>query len=128
MTVGELIRHLEEYLHEDKKGRYYHRLRAHSSSYYDDVDEDTIDCVYFRCGEVVLQSNETDNGNWSLIIPYIIHCLKFFDWDTTVVFCDSDEDLDYEYYDITDFYVLDEEEGTENTRAFLQCCTRNEYY
>ena len=123
MTVGELISHLEEYLKEDKQGRYYHTL--HASNLYENYSDYGIDNVYYRAGEVVLQSNETDNGNWNLIIPYIIHCLKFFNRNITVTFCESDEDLDYEYFDIEEFYVVDEDEGTENTRAFLQCYSRN---
>ena len=59
---------------------------------YEDV---TIDCVYFRNGEVVLQSNETDNGNWSLIIPYVIHCLRLFNPNTEVCVQVSDVDLDW---------------------------------
>ena len=49
MKVGELISALENYLYENKKERYLQRL------YYN--WDATIDCVYYRMGEVVLQSN-----------------------------------------------------------------------
>lgn len=110
MTVGELIEHLDEYLSWDRKGRYQDRLHV-SDGYYLDH---TIDCVYYRKGEVVLQSNETDNGNWDLIIPYIIHCLKFFKRDLEVIVMESDDDLDYAYYDIKGFHLAGEKWDDDN--------------
>ena len=100
MKVGELITALENYLYENKKERYLQRL------YYD--WNATIDCVYYRKGGVILQSNETDSGNWSLIIPYIIHCLKFFDEDLNVQVSYVDEDLDWTLYDINDYCITED--------------------
>lgn len=102
MTVSELISSLEDYLYEDKKGRYHNYLYISDEDNYTDI---TIDSVYYRCGEVVLQSNETDTPRWSLIIPYIIHCLKFFNGNTEVCVQVSDEDLDWEYLDTIDTYT-----------------------
>ena len=109
MKVGELISALENYLYENKKERYLQRL------YYN--WDATIDCVYYRMGEVVLQSNETDGGNWSLIIPCIIHCLKFFDEDMNVRVSYVDEDLDWELFDIVDYSI------TEDGRFVMQVCS-----
>lgn len=99
MKVGELISALKNYLDEDPEERYLQRLHTENDC--------SIDCVYYRCGEVVLQSNETDNGNWSLIIPYVIHCLKFFNYNMDVCVQVSDEDLDYAYYDISGYDIID---------------------
>lgn len=60
-----------------------------------EIDNYTIDSIYYRCGEVVLQSNETDNGDCSLIAPYVLHCLKFFKKNLEVCVQVSDENLDY---------------------------------
>lgn len=100
MKVGELITVLENYLNENKKERYLQRL------YYD--WDATIDCVYYRKGEVILQSNETDNGKWSLIIPYVIHCLKFFDRSLDVFVSYVDEDLDWDLYYIDGYYITED--------------------
>ena len=108
MKVGELISALENYLYEDRKERYLQRL------YYDGGDG-TIDCVYYRRGEVILQSNETDGGNWSLIVPYVIHCLKFFDENKKVRVSYVDEGLDWELYDIVEYYI------TEDGRFVMRC-------
>lgn len=96
MTVGELIYELESFLSEDRKRRYKQRVFINDGY---DIYDYSINSVYYRNGEVVLQSNETDNGNWDLIAPYVLHCLKFFKKDLTVCIQVSDEDLDYEYFD-----------------------------
>lgn len=116
MIVRDLIRELEDYLHEDTKGRYYNKLYISDGYEYEDV---TIDCVYYRNGEVVLQSNETDNRNWSLIIPYIIHCLRFFNPNTEVCIQVSDEDLDWEYLD-TDYTYVDDDDDFQ-----ISCSSRD---
>ena len=66
MTVGDLIKAIENFLVEDKKGRYLNHVFINDGY---EIDNYTIDSVYYRCGEVVLQSNETDNGDWCLIVP-----------------------------------------------------------
>ena len=57
----------------------------------------------------MLQSNETDNGNWDLIAPYVLHCLKFFKQDLEVCVQVSDEELDYSYYSTENCYIEDGE-------------------
>ena len=69
MTVGELIFELESFLSEDRKNRYKHHVFINDGY---DICDYTINSVYYRNREVVLQSNETDNGNWDLIAPYEI--------------------------------------------------------
>lgn len=103
MTVGELISALEDFLSEDYRGRYLHNVFINDG--YDIYC--AIDSVYYRCGEVVLQSNETDNGNWNLIALYVLHCLKFFKRDMDVCIQVSDEDLDWEYFDTNSYYIDD---------------------
>lgn len=102
MTVGKIINNLNSYLYANKSGRYYNKLYLSDGN---ELEDATVDSVYYRSGEIVLQSNETDNGDWSLIIPYIIHCLKFFQKDLEVCVQVSDEDLDYEYFDADYTYV-----------------------
>ena len=115
MTVGELIFALESFLSEDRKGRYLNHVFINDGY---DIDNYTIDSVYFRCGEVVLQSNETDNGDWCLIVPYVLHCLKFFRKDMEVCIQVSDEDLDWEYYDTNSSYIED------GNRFVISCSSR----
>ena len=115
MTVGELIFELESFLSEDRKNRYKHHVFINDGY---DICDYTINPVYYRNREVVLQSNETDNGNWDLIAPYVLHCLKFFKKDLTVCIQVSDEDLDYEYFDTIKCYV----EGFE--RFVIACESR----
>ena len=115
MTVGELIFELESCLSEDRKNRYKHHVFINDGY---DICDYTINSVYYRNREVVLQSNETDNGNWDLIAPYVLHCLKFFKKDLTVCIQVSDEDLDYEYFDTIKCYV----EGFE--RFVIACESR----
>ena len=115
MTVGELIFELESFLSEDRKNRYKHHVFINDGY---DICDYTINSVYYRNREVVLQSNETDNGNWDLIAPYVLHCLKFFKKDLTVCIQVSDEDLDYEYFDTIKGYV----EGCE--RFVIACESR----
>lgn len=104
MTVAELINGLQSYLSKEGAGNF--------KSYVECDIDCTIDSVYYRCGEVILQSNETDNGNWSLIAPYILHCLKFFKKDLTVCVQVSDEDLDWQYYDVLGGCADDSEKFT----------------
>lgn len=101
MTVGELRSALKFFWAEDRERHYLSHVYINDG---EDIDNFTIDSVYYRCGEVVLQSNETDNGNWCLIAPYVLHCLKFFDRDLEVCIQVSDEDLDWEYFDTGDLY------------------------
>ena len=115
MTVGELIFELESFLSEDRKNRYKHHVFINDGY---DICDYTINSVYYRNREVVLQSNETDNGNWDLIAPYVLHWLKFFKKDLTVCIQVSDEDLDYEYFDTIKCYV----EGFE--RFVIACESR----
>ena len=61
----------------------------------------TIDSIYSRNGEVVLQSNEIeDTLEYSLRAGYILHCLEWFDEDMEVCLMECDEDNDYTFYDI----------------------------
>lgn len=115
MTVGELISALEAFLSENRKRRYLHHVFINDTY---EIDNYTIDSVYYRCGEVVLQSNETDNGDWCLIAPYVLHCLKFFKKDMEVCIQVSDKDLDWEYYDTDSFYIEDGE------RFVIACSSR----
>lgn len=71
-----------------------------------DIDEATIDCVYFRNDEVVLQSNEIeDSQEFSPTIAYILHCLDWFDYDDDVCVMYCDEDNDYTFYDIEGYHI-----------------------
>lgn len=71
-----------------------------------DFNSATIDCVYYREDEVVLQSNEIeDTQEYSPTIAYIQHCLNWFDSDDDVCVMICDEDNDYVFYDITDHYI-----------------------
>jgi hypothetical protein len=115
MNVGELIDAIEIFLKEDRRGRALSRIYINDGY---DIDDYTIDSVYYRCGEVVLQSNETDNGNWALIAPYVLHCLKFFKRSTNVCIQVSDEDLDWEYYDTCGCYIND------NNQFVISCQCR----
>ncbi len=115
MKVGELIYALDNFLKADPKGRHYHHVFINDGY---DIDNYTIDSVYYRCGEVVLQSNETDNGDWCLIVPYVLHCLKFFNKNLEVCIQVSDEDLDWEYYDTNNCYIED------GHRFVISCSSR----
>lgn len=117
MTVQQLITTLQNYLDNDKQGRYLNRLYITDGYNY---ECSSIDCVYYRNGEVVLQSNETDNGNWALIIPYIIHCLKFFNKNMDVCVQVSDEDLDYDYLEPIRTTIDDDDD------IFLLCNSRSD--
>lgn len=104
MNVGQLIEEIEHYLN-NNDGVYYNNMYVSDE---DTMDGFTIDSVYYRCGEVVLQSNETDTGDWSLILPYILHCLRFFNRNLEVCVQYSDEDLDWMYYS-TDYTYVDDD-------------------
>lgn len=66
----------------------------------------TIDCVYYREDEVVLQSNEIeDSQEYSPTIAYIRHCLDWFDDDDDVCVMYCDEDNDYDFYDIAGYHI-----------------------
>ncbi len=115
MTVGDLIKAIENFLEEDKKGRYLNHVFINDGY---EIDNYTIDNVYYRCGEVVLQSNETDNGDWCLIAPYVLHCLKFFKRNLEVCVQVNDEDLDYYYYNTENCYIED------GNRFVISCSSR----
>lgn len=69
-------------------------------------DSATIDCVYYRNDEVVLQSNEIeDSQEFSPTIAYIQHCLDWFDYDDDVCVMYCDEDNDFSFYDITGYHI-----------------------
>lgn len=113
MTVGELIEELEDFITEDNS-RKHNNLYVCSSCYsecYDgeDIENHTIDAVYPRNGEVVLQSNESDD-EWSLRLNYIVHCLKFFNNDTEVVYMDCDDDNNYDFHDTEYCYIDDDDD------------------
>ena len=74
----------------------------------DDISDCTVDVVYLRNGEAVLQSNEIEHGEnhqYSPTLGYIRHCLAWFDDDTSACFMYCDNDNDYSFYDITGSYT-----------------------
>ena len=107
MTVEELTERLTTYLNEDKENRYYTNLYISDG---EDIEDVAIDCVHYRAGEVLLRSNETDNGSWCLTIPYIIHCLKYFPNKMNVCVQVNDGILDYDYFDTDDTYIDEKDE------------------
>ncbi len=67
-------------------------------------DEFSINSIYYRNGEVILQSNEIDS-ECELDVSFISHCLNYFDYDDEICFMICDEDNDFWFYDITSHYI-----------------------
>lgn len=88
MTVGELINCINIYISSNKKRSWEHLYVC---------GDYTIDNIYYREGYVVLQSNEIDYRRNSLVLKYILHCLKYFKPEREVIFMNCDEDEDYEF-------------------------------
>ena len=66
MTVEDLIKAIENFLEEDKKGRYLNHVFINDGY---EIDNYTIDSVYYRCGEVV--GNEI-----GILVIYAIRIVK----------------------------------------------------
>ena len=82
----------------------------------DEISDCTVDAIFPRNGEAVLQSNELDPSGvlhrHSITLSYIDHCLKWFDDEDHVCFMHCDEDNDCAFYDIVD-YRRDEDDNLE---------------
>ena len=75
----------------------------------EDIDNCTVDAVYLRNGEAVLQSNEIeDTREYSLMVGYVQYCLAWFEEDAPACFMYCDEDNGFVFYDIVDYHVDDD--------------------
>ena len=73
------------------------------------IDNFTVDAVYLRNGEAVLQSNEIeDTQEYSFTVGYVQYCLAWFEEDAPACFMYCDEDNDFVFYDIVDYHVDDD--------------------
>lgn len=99
MTVSELMSGIEDLLDEDY---------SLSDQTLNDDDDNIVNCVYLRNGEVVLQSNKIEYENvgadYDVSVKYILHCLGYFDEDLDVCFMYCDSDNDASFYDIDRLY------------------------
>lgn len=75
----------------------------------DDISNCTVDSVYLRNGEAVLQSNEIEGTqDHSFTLGYLLHCLEWFSEDCPACFMHCDEDNDFGFYNIDDYHTDDD--------------------
>ena len=101
------VRQLAEAMHEYGDARAH--LFATDSSV---IERASVDSIYPRDGKVMLQSNQIelesvdgDPHAYSLTLAYIMHCLKFFNPDTDVLFMHCDDDNDSQIFNVTGYHI-----------------------
>lgn len=80
------------------------------------VTDASVDSIYPRDGKVILQSNQIEMESvpgdcraYSLTLDYILHCLKWFDNSTDILFMHCDDDNNITFFDITGYHFEDGE-------------------